>query len=125
MYICVHVYMCTCIYVYMYICTCNKKTVYFNLYIYLFIYLPVFLLIRKSKLREQAVEVLRDLLSAHDSDVRYSSVVARARIASIYLPLLSVVMDNFHRLYKVHTHIHTHTDSHTHIHILHKYIILM
>lgn len=54
----------------------------------------------KSKLREQAVEVLRDLLSAHDSDVRYSSVVARARIASIYLPLLSVVMDNFHRLYK-------------------------
>ena len=72
------------------------------------------------------MEVLRDLLSAHDSDVRYSSVVSRARIASIYLPLLSVVMDNFHRLYKVHTPTHTdihtdrytdrHTDRHTQTH---------
>ena len=57
--------------------------------------------IRNSKLREQAVEVLRDLLSSHDSDIRYTSSETKARIACIYLPLLSVVMDNYSRLYKV------------------------
>lgn len=50
---------------------------------------------RNSKLREQAIEVLRDLLASHDSDSRYNSPESRACIASIYLPLLSVVMDNF------------------------------
>ena len=58
-------------------------------------------LIRNSKLREQAVEVLRDLLAGHDSDTRYTAPECRSRISSIYLPLLSVVMDNYHRLYKV------------------------
>ena len=56
---------------------------------------------RNSKLREQAVEVLRDLLASHDSDIRYTSPETRSRIACIYLPLLSVVMDNYCRLYKV------------------------
>lgn len=55
---------------------------------------------RNSKLREQAIEVLRDLLASHDSDTRYNSPEARARIASIYLPLLSITMDNFQHLYK-------------------------
>ncbi|XP_003391040.2 PREDICTED: dedicator of cytokinesis protein 7-like, partial [Amphimedon queenslandica] len=53
---------------------------------------------RNSKLREQSVEVLRDLLASHDSDIRYTNF--RSRISSIYLPLLSIVMDNYHRLYK-------------------------
>ena len=47
------------------------------------------------------MEVLRDLLAAHDSDIRYVAPESRSRIASIYLPLLSVVMDSFQRLYKV------------------------
>ena len=55
---------------------------------------------RNSKLREQAIEVLRDLLASHDSDSRYNSPEIRARIASIYLPLLSVIMDNYQHLYK-------------------------
>ena len=47
------------------------------------------------------MEVLRDLLATHDSDIRYVAPESRSRIASIYLPLLSVVMDSFQRLYKV------------------------
>ena len=55
---------------------------------------------RSSKLREQAIQVLRDLLAGHDSDLRYNNPEARAKIASIYLPLLSIVMDNYQLFYK-------------------------
>ena len=55
---------------------------------------------RSPKLREQAIQVLRDLLAGHDSDLRYNNAEARAKIASIYLPLLSIVMDNYQLLYK-------------------------
>lgn len=55
---------------------------------------------RNSKLKEQAIQVLRDLLASHDSDSRYNSSESRGSIASIYLPLLSVVMDNYQHLYK-------------------------
>ena len=44
--------------------------------------------------------MLRDLLAGHDSDLRYNSPEARSKIASVYLPLLSVVMDNYQLLYK-------------------------
>lgn len=62
--------------------------------------LVCFFLFRNSKLKEQAIQVLRDLLASHDSDSRYNSEECRASIASIYLPLLSVVMDNYQHLYK-------------------------
>ena len=55
---------------------------------------------RNSKLKEQAIQVLRDLLASHDSDSRYNTPKSRATISSIYLPLLSVVMDNYQHLYK-------------------------
>ena len=55
---------------------------------------------RSSKLREQAIEVVRDLLASHDSDSRYNKLTARARIASLYLPLLSTIMDLYPHLYK-------------------------
>ena len=55
---------------------------------------------RSPKLREKAIQVLRDLLASHDSDLRYNNGEARAKIASIYLPLLSILMDNYHILYK-------------------------
>ena len=44
--------------------------------------------------------MLRDLLAGHDSDTRYNTPELRGRIASIYLPLLSIVMDNYHHLYQ-------------------------
>lgn len=43
---------------------------------------------------------MRDLLAGHDSDSRYNTLESRATISSIYLPLLSVVMDNYQHLYK-------------------------
>jgi len=55
---------------------------------------------RDSKLKEQAIQVLRDLLASHDSDSRFNSSECRATIASIYLPLLTIVMDNYSHLYK-------------------------
>lgn len=39
-------------------------------------------------------------MASHDSDSRFNSLECRASIASIYLPLLSVVMDNYQHLYK-------------------------
>ena len=44
--------------------------------------------------------MVRDLLASHDSDGRYNKPSARARIASLYLPLLSIIMDNYQHLYK-------------------------
>lgn len=38
-------------------------------------------------------------MASHDSDSRYNSPESKARIASIYLPLLSVVMESHQHLY--------------------------
>ena len=50
---------------------------------------------QSTNLWEQAIALLRDLLASHDSDSRYNSREAHTRIACIYMPLLSVVMDNY------------------------------
>ena len=55
---------------------------------------------RGNKLREQAVEMLRDLVAAHDNDIRYSSSESRKRIATIYFPLLPIVMQHYNVLFK-------------------------
>ncbi|XP_035782880.1 dedicator of cytokinesis protein 7-like [Anopheles albimanus] len=44
-------------------------------------------------LHAKAINCLRDLLTSHDLDPRYSEVDARARVAALYLPLLGIVMD--------------------------------
>jgi len=51
------------------------------------------------KLREQAVEVVWNLLASHDADPRYQSQSSRERIAMLYMPLLSIVMDNLANLH--------------------------
>ena len=50
-------------------------------------------------MREQAVELVRDLMASHDADPRYQSRRSRERIAMLYMPLLSIVMDNLANLY--------------------------
>ena len=55
---------------------------------------------RSLKLKDQAVEVVRDLIASHDSDNRFQGSEAHARISSIYLPVLSIVMDYYPQLYK-------------------------
>ena len=54
---------------------------------------------RMAKLREQAVEVVQDLFASHDADPRYQSPSSRERIAMLYMPLLSIVMDNVANLH--------------------------
>ena len=50
--------------------------------------------------QQNAVSLVRDLLARHDSDSRYQSPERLARVASLYFPLLAIVMDAFPKLYK-------------------------
>ena len=51
------------------------------------------------KFREQAVELVQELFASHDTDPRYQSPSSQERIAMLYMPLLSIVMDNIANLY--------------------------
>jgi hypothetical protein len=55
---------------------------------------------QKPSIQQQAVDLIRDLMAHHDFDIRYTDIQRKARVASIYLPLLSVVMDSWQFLYK-------------------------
>ncbi|XP_028029187.1 dedicator of cytokinesis protein 9 [Bombyx mandarina] len=48
--------------------------------------------------RRVALNVLRTLLTKHEHDDRYRSKQCRARIAHLYSPWLTIVLDNAHRL---------------------------
>ena len=43
--------------------------------------------------------MLCNLLASHDSDPRYQDLDIKARIASLYLPLVSIVIDALPQLY--------------------------
>ena len=43
--------------------------------------------------------LIRDLLASHDANPRYQSQSSRERIVMLYMPLLSIVMDNVANLY--------------------------
>ena len=45
------------------------------------------------------MELVRDLMASHDADPRYQSRRSRERIAMLYMPVLSIVMDNLPNLY--------------------------
>ncbi|KAJ2944618.1 hypothetical protein O0L34_g3971 [Tuta absoluta] len=48
--------------------------------------------------RRTALGVLRALLTKHEHDDRYRSRQSRARVAQLYAPWLTIVLDNAHRL---------------------------
>ncbi|XP_045515392.1 dedicator of cytokinesis protein 9 [Pieris brassicae] len=48
--------------------------------------------------RRVALNVLRNLLTKHEHDDRYNTRQARARLAQLYAPWLTIVLDNAHRL---------------------------
>lgn len=50
-------------------------------------------------LHVKAVNVIRNLVSWHDSDPRYAMKEARQRLAHLYLPLIGVIMDALPQLY--------------------------
>eukprot|EP00095_Tigriopus_kingsejongensis_P000113 snap_masked-scaffold265_size231475-processed-gene-1.10 protein:Tk00113 transcript:snap_masked-scaffold265_size231475-processed-gene-1.10-mRNA-1 annotation:"dedicator of cytokinesis protein 7-like isoform x2" len=47
----------------------------------------------------RAVNAVRNLLWCHDSDDRYKDIDCRARVASLYLPFISILMDHLAKLY--------------------------
>lgn len=50
-------------------------------------------------LQNKAIGTVRHLMSCHDADSRYSDPAAKARVAALYLPLLSILMDALPQLY--------------------------
>ena len=44
-------------------------------------------------IQEQAIDCITDLIACHDSDTRYDEPSCRARVASLYLPLLGIVIE--------------------------------
>ncbi|XP_072019097.1 dedicator of cytokinesis protein 7-like isoform X1 [Amphiura filiformis] len=46
-----------------------------------------------SNLHRQAIDMVCNLLASHDADERFTDPDCRMRVASLYVPLLSVVMD--------------------------------
>ncbi|KAH8283104.1 hypothetical protein KR054_012188, partial [Drosophila jambulina] len=52
------------------------------------------------QLHGKAIRCVRNLMTSHDLDTRYSDTEARARVASLYIPLLSIVMDSIPQLHQ-------------------------
>ncbi|XP_030838041.1 dedicator of cytokinesis protein 9 isoform X11 [Strongylocentrotus purpuratus] len=53
-----------------------------------------------TEVRQHGIRVLRNLLAKHSADDRYHSKQHQARIATLYLPLISIILENVHRLAK-------------------------
>ncbi|XP_055858913.1 dedicator of cytokinesis protein 7 isoform X2 [Episyrphus balteatus] len=51
-------------------------------------------------LHSKAIRCIRNLMTSHDLDSRYSDSDARARVASLYIPLLAIVMDTIPQLHQ-------------------------
>ena len=52
-----------------------------------------------KEVRVKAIRLLRDLLAKHSYDDRYSTPSQRARLASLYLPLIQVILENKQRFF--------------------------
>lgn len=50
-------------------------------------------------IQHKAINVIRDLMASHDSDMRFQDLDIKSRIASLYLPLLGIVMESLNQLY--------------------------
>lgn len=61
--------------------------------------LPHFLMNSNPVVHNRAIDVVRNLMTSHDTDPRYTLPDVRARVASLYLPLISVIMDALPQLY--------------------------
>lgn len=47
----------------------------------------------------KAVNTVRNLMTCHDSDSRFAEPECKARVATLYLPLLVIVMDMLPQLH--------------------------
>lgn len=57
------------------------------------------LLHRASQLHKKIISAVHNLLCGHDADPRYAEARVKARVAELYLPLLSIVRDTLPRLH--------------------------
>ncbi|XP_033123079.1 dedicator of cytokinesis protein 7-like isoform X2 [Anneissia japonica] len=55
--------------------------------------LSAMLLTNNNNNHRQAIDIVANLLASHDCDPRYKDVTTRMRVASLYLPLLDIIMD--------------------------------
>lgn len=65
---------------------------------------------RNPSLHGKAIRCVRNLMTIHDSDSRYSDAEARCRVAVLYIPLMGIIMDTIPQL---HSYIQ---DSHDNLH---------
>ena len=54
---------------------------------------------RSPGLHARAANLVRNLLTSHDYDPRYSDTGCKARVATLYLPLIGVLIDALPHLY--------------------------
>lgn len=54
---------------------------------------------RSPALHARAANLVRNLLTSHDWDNRYADANCKARVATLYLPLVSVLLDGLPHLY--------------------------
>lgn len=54
---------------------------------------------RSPGLHARAANLVRNLLTSHDYDVRYADANCKARVATLYLPLIGVLLDALPHLY--------------------------
>lgn len=57
------------------------------------------LLRRASQLHKKVISAVHSLLCSHDVDPRYADATVKARVAELYLPLLSIARDTLPRLH--------------------------
>ncbi|XP_071954468.1 dedicator of cytokinesis protein 7-like [Antedon mediterranea] len=55
--------------------------------------LSAMLLTNNNNNHRQAIDIIANLLASHDCDPRYIDIATRMRVASLYLPLLDIIMD--------------------------------
>lgn len=54
---------------------------------------------RASLLHKKAISAVHSLLCSHDVDYRYTEAAVKAKVAELYLPLLSLARDTLPRLH--------------------------
>lgn len=58
-----------------------------------------FVFLSNTMVHTKAISTLCNLLICHDSDPRYMDPESKARVATLYLPLIGIVMDALPRLH--------------------------
>ncbi|KAL5279484.1 DOCK6 family protein [Megaselia abdita] len=57
-------------------------------------------------LHDKAIRCIKNLMISHDIDPRYSEPEAKARVASLYIPLLNIIMDTIPQMHQFITESH-------------------